>query len=60
VSDIEGVEAGEVVTLLGRDGGREIPLAEVARHAGTIGYEILTGLGARLPRTEVSRVGGDG
>ncbi|HUG01047.1 MAG TPA: alanine racemase [Longimicrobiales bacterium] len=60
VSDIDGVEAGEVVTLLGRDGGREIPLAEVARHAGTIGYEILTGLGARLPRTEVSRVGGDG
>ena len=42
---------GAVVDLIG--GGR--PLDEVAKEAGTIGYEILTGLGARLPRVYVER-----
>jgi alanine racemase len=41
---------GDVVTLIGRDGEQEIGVDEVARRCGTISYEILTGLTARLPR----------
>jgi alanine racemase len=43
---------GDTVTLFGRDGGCEITVDEVAAHAGTIGYEVLTGLTRRLPRVE--------
>jgi alanine racemase len=50
VTRVPGVEVGDVVTLVGRDGGEEITLEEVAGHAGTISYEILTGLTPRLPR----------
>ena len=46
------VPVGEVATLIGRDGNEEITVDEVAGHAGTIGYEVLTGLGSRLPRIE--------
>lgn len=41
---------GDVVTLVGRDGEEELAVDEVAARAGTISYEILTGLGPRLPR----------
>ena len=44
---------GDVVTFVGRDGGLELPLEEVAELAGTIPYEILTGLSRRLPRVSV-------
>lgn len=44
------VEAGEIATFVGRDGTAEILLDDVADTAGTIGYEILTGLAPRLPR----------
>ena len=49
VSAVPDVEPGAVATLIGRDGGH-IPLDEVAARCGTISYEILTGLGPRLPR----------
>lgn len=45
-----GVEVGEVVTFIGSDGEQSISLEEVAEQAGTINYEILTGLTPRLPR----------
>jgi alanine racemase len=49
VTQLEGeVRPGDVATLFG--GAGEIALEEVARRCGTISYEILTGLGARLPR----------
>jgi alanine racemase len=41
---------GDVVTVIGRDGGEEIGVDEVAGRCGTISYEILTGLTTRLPR----------
>jgi alanine racemase len=44
------VQEGDVATLIGRDGGQEITVDAVARQAGTISYEILTGLTSRLPR----------
>jgi alanine racemase len=54
VVDLTGageVRAGDAATLIGADGGDEIRLDEVAARCGTISYEILTGLGLRLPRT---------
>lgn len=50
VSRVSGVEAGDMVTVLGEDEGEEITLNELARLDGTIEYEILTGLGRALPR----------
>jgi len=41
---------GSVATLIGGDGGEAIELEEFAGAAGTIGYEILTGLGRRVTR----------
>ena len=43
VTDIPGVARGDMVELF----GRHVPVDEVAGHAGTIGYEILTSLGRR-------------
>lgn len=39
-----------IATLIGRDGEESIALDDVARAAGTISYEILTGLGPRVER----------
>jgi alanine racemase len=39
-----------VATLLGREGDSTITVEEMAREAGTISYEILTGIGPRVPR----------
>lgn len=55
VVDLSGVPdaaAGDVATLIGRDGADEITLDEVAERAGTLSYEILTRLTQRLPRVE--------
>jgi alanine racemase len=50
VTDIAGVEVGEVVTLIGQDGDEKITAEEVARWSGTIPHEVLTSLGARVER----------
>ena len=50
ISDVSGVQVGDIATLLGAEGQEEITLDEVAELAGTISYEILTGFTARLPR----------
>ena len=47
------VAPGDVATLFGACEGGEIALDEFAEWAGTISYEILTGLGRRLPRIYV-------
>lgn len=47
------VALGAVATVLGTDGGSEISLDEFADWAGTISYEILTGLGGRVSREYV-------
>lgn len=44
------VVRGDVATLIGEDGDGRIFLGEFAGWAGTISYEILVGLGSRLPR----------
>jgi alanine racemase len=50
VSSIDGVEAGERVTLIGDDGPERIGAAEIARIAGSIPYAVLTAPGKRVPR----------
>jgi alanine racemase len=50
VSEVPGVEAGEATTLFGVEGEGRISLSELAAAADTIEYDVLTGLGKRLPR----------
>jgi len=50
VTSIENVQAGDTVTLIGKDGENEIRCEEVAAIAGTITNDVLTGLASRLPR----------
>jgi alanine racemase len=45
-----GGEVGEVVTLLGEDGGERITASELAERTGTLVYEVLCHFGLRLPR----------
>lgn len=47
------VESGDDVVLLGQQGGETVTAEELARHAETIVYEIVTGIGARVPREHV-------
>lgn len=46
------VTVGDEVVLLGRQGDEEVRAEEWADRLGTIGYEIVCGLGARIGRTE--------
>jgi alanine racemase len=50
VGDAE-VEVGDLATIFGRTPeGLRVPVEGLASAAGTIGYEILTGVGSRVPR----------
>lgn len=53
VSHIPGVVSGDEAVLVGKQGSEEITVEELARLAGTIPYEILTGIGRRVPRAYV-------
>ena len=65
VTDVPGVSLGDVVTLLGPDAGARAPrdpagsdrppaaaieVDELARWAGTVNYEIMSGISKRVPR----------
>ncbi len=54
VTDIDGVCMGDVVTVIGRDGDEEISADMIAERNGTIPYEILCGVGERVPRFYLS------
>ena len=47
------VAPGDEVVLIGRQGSQEIAATEVATRLGTIAYEVLTGISARVPRVAV-------
>jgi alanine racemase len=49
----EEVAPGDEVVLLGEQGGERITAEELAEIAGTIGYEIVTGVSGRVPREHV-------
>ncbi len=48
------VAVGDEVVLLGRQGAEEIRAEEWASTLGTIGYEVVCGIGPRVPRRYVS------
>ena len=53
VSKVPHVQAGEVVTLIGKDGDWEITADDWAETLGTISWEILCGFKHRLPRVSI-------
>jgi len=50
VSRVRGVRPGSAVVILGAGGREKVTADELARHAGTINYEIVCSLGNRLPK----------
>lgn len=50
VTALEDVKIGDLVTLIGKDGGEEITADELASREGTINYEVVCGLSKRVPR----------
>jgi alanine racemase len=50
VTDLPGVQVGDEVVLIGRQGGEQVTAEELARAARTIPYEILVGLSPSIPR----------
>ena len=53
VSDCPEVEVGAEAVLLGSQGSQEIMATELAELAGTIAWDIFTGLGRRVTRLSV-------
>jgi alanine racemase len=45
VTDVPGIQAGDEVVLLGRQGDQEITADEIAAKIGTINYEIFCNVG---------------
>jgi alanine racemase len=50
VTEISGVKEGDEVVLFGTQGEKGISVEAVAEWAGTIPYEVLCGIGPRVPR----------
>ncbi len=50
ISDIPDAKEGDKVIILGSDGGYSIDAMDHADWAGTISYEIICGIGKRVPR----------
>jgi alanine racemase len=50
VTDLPPLQVGETVTLIGQQGRESIWADEVAGWIGTIPYEVLCGIGSRVPR----------
>ncbi|MFM2152316.1 MAG: hypothetical protein RL199_751 [Pseudomonadota bacterium] len=51
VTGVPGAALGDEVVIIGEQQGACVGADELASHADTIAYEILTGLGKRVPRT---------
>jgi alanine racemase len=47
----DDIRVGEEVVLLGEQGGQRVTPLDWAAHLGTIGYEVVCGISARVPRT---------
>jgi alanine racemase len=57
VSHVPGAAPGDTAVLLGAQGDEAITAAELATRAGTIPYDILTGIGRRVERVHVTGAG---
>ncbi|HTT32635.1 MAG TPA: alanine racemase C-terminal domain-containing protein, partial [Methylomirabilota bacterium] len=53
VTDIEGVQVGDVATLYGSDGDHVIPANRVARSIGTVTSDLLCSVSQRVQRVYV-------
>lgn len=53
VSPIDGAQAGDVATLVGRDGSDAVSAEQLAGWAGTINYEAVTRIAESVPRVLV-------
>jgi alanine racemase len=53
VSKLNNLQVGDEVVLMGRDGNQEISCTELAEKSGTIPWEIVTRIGARVRRVYV-------
>jgi alanine racemase len=56
-SQVPGVESGDVAVLIGKDGKECLTAEEMADRAGTISWDILTGLGRRVAHVPFSGSG---
>lgn len=50
ISHLDDVQVGDVVTLIGKDGGEEISADELAGYESSINYEVICGISKRVPR----------
>ena len=50
VTDVPGVQLGDIVTIYGKDGSDSIVVSDVAREIGTVTSDLLCALGRRVPR----------
>lgn len=55
VTDVPAAAPGDLVTLIGTQDGLSITAADLASLAGTISYEIITGISKRVPRIYTDR-----
>jgi alanine racemase len=53
VTDIPGAERGDEAVLIGEQGAEKITATDTANLRGTIDYEVLCGIAARVPRVMV-------
>jgi len=53
VSHIPGVEKGDIVVLMGRQGEEEVTADEIATKINTISYEVLCAISTRVPRVYI-------
>lgn len=53
VTEIENVDIGTVVTVIGRDGENEITFDDIANACNTISYEIMCNISIRMPRVYI-------
>lgn len=49
-TEVESVAPGDEVVLFGCQGGAFLPVEEIAEKVGTINYEVVCAVGARVPR----------
>lgn len=53
VTKIDGVSEGDEVVLIGSSGGETITADDLAEAYGSIGYEMVCGIGKRVPRVYI-------
>jgi alanine racemase len=56
IGNAAGLKVGDEVVLIGTQGKRRITAEELAQLAATISYEIVCGLGSRIPRVYLGQV----